>query len=428
MAIDFAREVVLRWDDQDPALAPLLKEGAIDVVLVREPLPVFRDACQAAGIRVAAASELKIVDLAGFRSAAPGTAALSEGLWPGIAGGHIREDEELASPTRLPWVDANGFRYAWLRALAPGRTPVLAYLPNEAAGLKPSQIVPYDTLELALVEAWISGGNYVMGVEPRYRAALIAREVKALTAWRNLGRTVRWLKQYRALFGRPALPQITLLVDEGEATAEIGNLMVRHNAAPAIESAAAPPVPDPARRFVVVAVSLGDPAPAARKRILAHAEAGSILVVDRGEGEPWWRVPGLELEHDEPDRETYRLGHGRVVAYKKVIEDPSDFALDAIDLATHARRAARTWFAPTVVVTATAGPEAGPVRGGEVVAAINYGSPLHYELMIYAQGNFSRARLFRPEGEPVDVKIAKRGTRTEINLPDLRRVGVVVLG
>ena len=431
MAVDLSREVVLRWEDQDPALAPLLAEGGMDVVLVRAPAAAFVEACRGAGMRVAPASEVAIGDLAAFRQGASGAVALSEGLWPGI-GSEVKMQEDdpdaVSGPSKQPWVDANGFRIPWLKAICPERFPALAYLPNAKAGLKPDRLVPYDTLELALVEAWLHGGNYVLAAEPRYRAALLKHDAKALTAWRKLGRTARWLKKHRALFGGAVLPAITLLVDEGEATVEIANLMMRQNASPALEPAGSPPAPDPERRAVVVAVSLAAaPSEDVRNRILAHADAGSTVITDRGEGTPWWRASELRVVRDEPDRETYALGRGRVVAYKRLIEDPSDFALDVIDLATHARRAVRIWWGATAVTSLSAGPDSGPLRARAVLKAINYGSPLPWELMMYAQGHYESATMLRPEAEPLKLKTARRGASTEVTLPDLRRVGVVLL-
>ncbi len=430
MTVDLSKDIVLRWDEQDPALAPLLSEGGVDVVLAQEPKPAFEKACQGAGIRVAPAKELAVSDFAGYRGAA-GPCALGEGLWPGIAGHepHVPGEEQgEASATRKPWLDANGFRYAWLKALCPAKRPAMAYQPNEAAGIKPDRVVPYDSLELALTEAWVHGGNYVMAVEPRYRGALLRRDERALTAWRSLGRTARWLKQNRGLLEQPFVPRITMLVDEGEMTAELANLMMRQCASPALEPFSAPPAPDPERRVVLVAVS-PDKAPPIeiRNRILAHASAGSIVVTDHGEGEQWWRVSELKVEREQEDRTFYRLGRGKVVAYKKQSDDPSDFALDVIDLATHAQRAVRLWFAPGIIGSLTVGPKTGPLRGKAVLRALNYGRPMRWELLMYAYGNYQNAMLYRPEGDPVPVKTAKRLTCTELLLPQLGRIGAVVL-
>jgi hypothetical protein len=425
---DLSRDIVLRCPDQDREMADLLRQGAIDVALVGKPKGDFSKACQPAGIRVAPASELAVSDLSGFRAAAGLQAALAGGVWPGIGREPTMHDvDEIAGASRQPWLDANGFRVAWLRALCPSRPPALAYLPDQAAGVGPERIVPYETLELALAEAWINGGNYVMALEARYHEALRRGDARALAAWRDLGRTARWLKQNRGLFGRPVFPRITQLVDAGEATAEIANLLCRQNASPALEPAASPPPPDPTLRAVVVAASLEPPPPEVRGRILAHAAAGATLVTDREQPEPWWKTSGLRLQRDEQDREIYSLGSGTLVAYKEKIVDPSDFALDVIDLATQPRRAVRIWDAMAVIATLTAAPSEGPHRGRALLHAINYGRPFDSEMMVYVQGAYSGALLLRPEAGPLPLKTTARGVATELTLPGLHRVASVLL-
>lgn len=427
MPLDLSRDVVLRWDHPDPALAPLLKDGGIDAVLAAEPQPAFRQACETAGIRVLPAAELTVAGIEGFR-AAHGPAAFSEGLWPGVQHTPAPPDADaLASATRLPWVDANGFRVSWLRSLCPGKPAALGYLADASSGLAADRLVPFDSLELALIEARAYGGNYVLSVDQRYRTALLEARAAALADWKRLGRTARWLKQHQELFGLPAMPQITMLVDDGEAAAELANLSFRQNASPALAPAADPPAPDPKRRLAIVAASISAPKPEIARRILAHAEAGAAVVTDREEGTPWWRVPGLKLVRDEKDRETFSLGRGRVIAYKEVISDPSDFALDVIDIVTHPRRAVRMWNAFSAIATVTAGPRSGPMASEAVMLVVNYGRALDHEVMCHVQGSYRGALLLRPDADPVRLGTAKRGSATEVILPNLRRIGVVLL-
>jgi hypothetical protein len=427
MPLDLLADVVLRWDHQDPAVAPLLKECGANAVLALEPQAAFRQACEAAGMRLLPAGELIVAGIEGFRSA-HGPAAFSEGLWPGVQRTPVPPDADvLASASRLPWVDANGFRVAWLRALCPAKPAVLGYLADGSSGLAADRLVPFDSLEIALIEARVYGGNYVLSVDPRYRAALLERRAPALDDWKRLGRTAAWLKKHRELFGLAAFPQITMLVDDGEPTAELANLMFRQNASPAIEPVGNPPPPGPSR-LVVVAASLSAPRPEIVRRILAHAEAGATLVTDRGEGTPWWRAAGLQLAREEKDRETYSLGRGRVVAYKQPISDPSEFALDVIDLVTHQRRAVRMWNALSAIATVTAGPPSGPFAASAVLLVVNYGRPVDYEVMCHVQGAYGSAVLLRPESDAVRLGTARRGSTTEVILPELRRLAVVLLG
>src|SRR6266540_6835324 len=58
--------------------------------------------------------------------------AWKEGTWPGVTRGPNvpGRGDETASASREPWVDANGYRIGWLKALYPNKPAVLGYTPD----------------------------------------------------------------------------------------------------------------------------------------------------------------------------------------------------------------------------------------------------------------------------------------------------------
>jgi hypothetical protein len=428
MSLDLSTEIAVRWHDYDPKLVPLLQEGGITTVLLENPAQAFEDACRKAGLKVGALADIQFLPLdSAGHSAANARVALTNGIWPGVSRGpKTNEDEFTAGASALPWVDANGYFYGMLRALYPDRPALLGYLPDEKAGVKPESLLPYDSLELGLIEAWVNGGNYLLSLEPRYHARLLRGEAKAAKAWRRLGRTARWLVEHGRLFGQPTFPAITVLVEANDGLAEITNLLYRQNASPSLVPAADPPKPDPSRLLALVAVGIQAPGTDIRRRILSHAEAGSAVIVDAPGDNAWWRSPQLKLVRRQEDRELYSLGRGQVVAYQEAISDPYNFAFDVIDVVTQKRRAARLWNAPTAIALATSSPP-GANRGRALLHLINYGSRLEGEVLVAVQGSYSRAALLRPEGLAQSLRTARRETATEVTLPDLERLAVVVL-
>jgi hypothetical protein len=216
---------------------------------------------------------------------------------------------------------------------------------------------------------------------------------------------------------------VTLLVEDGHETPEIANLMYRRNVSPALARADNPPPPDPSRRLAIVAVNLKTPPAAVQRRILTHAEAGASVVIDAK-----WEDSRLKLLRKEHDRDFYSLGKGQVVAYRETVTDPSEFALDVIDIVTHKRRPVRIWNAPAAIAIAAACPENSPVPGKVLATVVNYGEPLDSDFPVRVQGHYSRATLLRPDGSPTPLKPARRGTTTEVFISELRRLGVVVFG
>jgi hypothetical protein len=422
MPADLTGKIVLRWDSTANC-APLLQPGGIDTVWLRTPADGVAEACRAAGAEVFPADAIRLASLEEYALAKPGeTVAAKAGLWPGAQAGSRGGDGAVeAGATRQAWVTANGYLAAWLRAMYPERDPVLGYAPDKDAGVDPGRVLPSTALELALVDAWSAGGNFILAPETTYRDALLAGDKASLAAWTHMGQTARWLKQHRALFVQKPMDTVTALIDAGDASREIASLLFRHSLSPALVPAAHAPAPDPARRSLVVAAGLAPLAPPLQKLLLAHARAGATVVIDDAATRPWWRAPGLKLTHTFEDREVCKLGAGGVVAYKDPITDPGEFALDMVDLIGD-RRPARVWNLAGGVVTAS---QAAPgVKAA--LQAINYGSPARSNVLVRRYGNFQSATVLRPDDADFPLRVYKRGSSTEVMLPSLNRVAVVV--
>lgn len=383
MAVDSGKQLIVRWRDGQPSDLALLKSAKIDAVWLETPQPAFASACQSAGLAVTDTLE-----------------AVKGGLWPGIrsAGRRRSPDGEVSSASSEPWVDSNGYLVACQRALEPQKQALLAYNLGDAA----TRMVAFETLEIALAEAWMMGGNFALQLEERYLKALRANDPKAVAAWAKLGRTAAWLKQNNGLFGRPALPTITAIYDGRPASRELTNLLFRRNSSPNIVTTP-PPVSPQIKALVAASIA----PPNDKSAILAHAAAGAIVVVDAD----WWQNPASKLLREEEDRQFYTLGKGQIVAYRKRIADPSEFALDVIDLVTQRQRPLRLWNAPAII----------GVRSSNILILLNYGVSVPEDIQAHVWGHFSRALLHAPGSTPALLPVAKRSAMTEVFIPKLER-------
>ncbi|WP_031500878.1 hypothetical protein [Bryobacter aggregatus] len=392
-----ATQFVVRWTNPAPALLPLFQTAGVEALLVAEASAAFVEAAAAAKLPLLHSSEE--------------TGLIGAGLWPGVRQSANRvRDIEVVSASREPWVDANSYLVAYHRALDPAKTPVLAYEANEKAGVRPDVEIPYDTAALGLIETRIAGGNFVVDLPPRFKEKLLNGDAKAQAAWAGLGRTAAWLQANASLLGRPALPEITAIVEEGAPTREIANLLHRRGASPSLKSIARVPAPDK-KILALVAASLRQVPPA----VYAHAEAGAAVVIDS--------VPpgGAKLIREEIDRVFYSYGAGTIVAYRKRIVDPSEFALDVIDIVTHKRRATRLWNANSAIPLATMGEHPNEA----ILHIVNYGSPTQEEIQAHIQGRYAKATLHAPGKDPKPLKVAPRGASSEVFVPPIERLAVV---
>lgn len=380
MAIDPVRSLILRWGEGEPSADLMRALGPRAVLLKNEgDLPK----------------------------------RIEDGLWPGVnraAGGSRRDADEVASASREPWVNANGFKVHCHRALHPNEPALLDYKPDAKAGLSEGQVVAFESLELVLADARANGGNAVLTPDQRMKDALKAGDAKAVAAWNALARTAQWFDANAALFGRPAVPIITAVYDGSHETEEFANMLFRRGGSPRVVALERIPKPDP-RVLVVSAAGVKETTPA----LLDQARAGATVVIDAKPGETWKKVK------PESDRDFYALGKGQVLAYREPVLDPSEYALDVIDVATYRRRAARIWNAGAGIPLATEGTSASET----LLIALNYGSKVDQEVQVRVQGLFAKAMLLRPEAEPMDLKIYKRGTMTEVFLPSLTVVAAI---
>jgi hypothetical protein len=218
------------------------------------------------------------------------------------------------------------------------------------------------------------------------------------------------------------LSTITVLLERGEATAEIAALMFRQSGSPELVSTERVPLPDAARRPVVVAAGISPPSPDLGRRLLSHAAAGASLVVDGGNASSWWKAPGLKAGRQFEDRGFYTLGAGRLLVYREPVMDPGDFALDVLDLAAR-RRPVRLWDASAVIAMAS---RAG-TGANLTLRLVNYGSPTRGDIMAQVRGVYNTATLLRPDQPSVTLRTCRRGANTDVLVPGFRRLALVVL-
>jgi hypothetical protein len=422
MRVDLLNQIVLRWDS-DSDCSGLLASGGIDAVWFPSPVDRIAAACRAAGANALDADTIRFVGRDQTGPLPPGDfLAVKAGVWPGARASARNADGSFSGgASQRAWIDANGYLVAWTKALFPGRAPLLAYLPDADAGIAQGQVITYDSLELALIDAWAAGGNYLLAPDAAYRKALLGGDPAATAAWSQLGRTARWLKENQDLLRQPPLSTITVLIERGDTAAEIAALMFRQSGSPELVSTERVPLPDASRRPIVVAAGIDPPSPDLGKRLLAHANAGASLVVDGGDASSWWKAPGIKPARQFQDRGFYTLGAGRILAYKESIIDPGDFALDILDLAA-LRRPVRLWDASAVIAMAS---QAG-ARGNLILRLVNYGSPTRGDIMAQVRGIYGSATLLRPGQPSVTLRTCRRGENTDVLVPGFRRLALVV--
>ncbi len=281
MRADLLNRIVLRWDSTSDCTA-LLGPGGIETVWLTRADDRVASACRAAGAETLAANDIRLLPLDQAAQAQAGAAvAFKAGVWPGAqASGRGSGGGFSAGATQHAWVDSNSWLPAWLQALYPAVPPVLGYLPDADAGIAAGKVIAYDSLELALIDAWAGGGNSILAPDAACRDALLAGTAPRWPPGSEWAGTAHWLREHQPLFRQPQPGAITVLVEPGEATQEIATFCSVTAPRPSWFPLRACRRRTPSRRPVVVAAGIQPPSRDWAGRSGPTPRAGATVITD----------------------------------------------------------------------------------------------------------------------------------------------------
>ena len=323
--------VPARWPWNDAASLELLKDSAINCLLVREPTAEFVAAANGRGLvtlavlkpgvdgrKVLATKVTGLVlegdfpaeEAAGIRAAA-GTAPVVEltsrarlklgdsapiygthqGVWPGI---NMHTDgAKKAGPTGSIWIDTNtGFIRA-ARAWGGGTL----WLGNEPP---PRTLVTTDRYLQVIADAAISGARWIVALDSDFAARIPKREAGALNAWRRINEMLAYFERHPEWRAMREFGQLAVVQDPAAGGLLSGGILDMI----AVEAYAGPSDPGKdlspeALKGATMAVNVDpDALTAEQKEVLrAFTRAGNTML----SGPPGWKKPSagqitLELE------------------------------------------------------------------------------------------------------------------------------------
>jgi hypothetical protein len=351
----------------------------------------------------------------------PAHAMLAAGTWPGIR----RVDTSTASATERPWLDGNQNLYVTLRSSYPKRVPLLKPGAADAAAR-------YESVEVALAEAFAAGGNVLLAFPDNYREALLKGEQRALTAMKSLSGVIGFVKAHAGLPRTGNGASTGVLAGTLEETEEILNLGYRNNLSPQVLRTAQTPASPAQRLRTVVAASIPI-SPETGKWLAAFAaQGGIVLTAPQSEKKPvdWWSAGGARKRGSQEGCDVYQVGKGTVYAYREPVLDQSEFVNDmrevsGLDNPTGRGLSGldlRIWNSNTVLGTLHRN------AGGKLVLILTgYGSPVNQDFLVGVRGEFTSATIEEPGSGVKPVTLMKHQERVELNLKGLRRLGIIVL-
>jgi len=269
----------------------------------------------------------------------------------------------------------------------------------------------------SIADAAAAGGRWIVALDDSLRARLLRKDDGALAVWRNVASVLKFYEDHAdwrsfAPFGNLAIiPYST--GPNPEIAEEYLNLTARrHIPYKLIDRAQLGSTPLGGFR-AVIALTLAPPTDAERKALFDYAAAGGTVLA----GPSWGGAP------KDQSYTVVQAGKGGVAVYREEAPDPQTLARDLFDLLFTEEFGVSVFDAPSVLSYVSTG-DAGKRM---LIQLVNYADQPADRITLWIYENFKTARLYTPEGAPVDLTPRRSGGRIEIVVPNLRVCGALLL-
>lgn len=247
--------------------------------------------------------------------------AVTGNVWPGVAPSANRNDPN-AGPTGLPWLDSN----SWFIQMARTRLRVPLWLMFDPPGK--GEVITAQRYAAVVSDAETPGAHWAISLDDNVRAGLLSGNAAAKDTWDRIGNSVAFYQGHTDWKAYGSLGQVGVISDfTGEnfdRSGEILNLMGRRDLLfRAIWKSQAAALPFTGLKTLVYP-DAGQPAPELRRKMVAFAQQGGLLVTG-----PGWGAEGVAVDpgfHSIFDVRT--LGKGRLAVAKEEIIDSYQVAVD----------------------------------------------------------------------------------------------------
>ena len=154
--------------------------------------------------------------------------AIDEGSTPGVHPSTVTIDGGkvmIAGASHGPWVDLNLWLFNYAASVAHGRPVTLAYQPEMSVRDGRMSLLPEGSRALAIAEAAMLGGSWVLGLDDELRLGLYQQDPKALRDWGTITAYQTFFAQHFRELQLSPLTNVAVIVDSLGETSEVMNLI-----------------------------------------------------------------------------------------------------------------------------------------------------------------------------------------------------------
>jgi hypothetical protein len=396
--------IPFRWPQEwkDPSKLELLKGTPINC-LVGEAPPPFP------------LGSLQFVKLT--KNETPKDIAVREGMWPRILPSEKKDDAAEAGPTGSPWVDSSAGVIRLAQIMEPGKPVWLSFLPP--SNKDNTEVIPLNGFVKPIAEACSFGARWVITLSPSFIQRLDARNDEALGSWNRMVAALKFFEthaEWKSWKPVAALAAISTFEGDNELMgAEFLVLAPRRQLAYHAVRTEDALKADLSALKAVVYIDAKPPEGELRKKLLAFAEAGGLLISPRG------IVTGTPVER-RVNHQIYTAGKGKIAVPLEAWFDPYLLVREVHLLMSHREDVVRVWNGADVGTHMVAGAQ--PNRA--VVHLTQYASARTQPLTIGVGKAYRLARVFNLESEKT-VKPVRGELGTEIQVGEFAAYAAVEL-
>ncbi len=422
-----AQWVPARWESSDPASLDLLRDTPINCLLVERPYwsaefsrtaeqrkiavlgvvepggkPDAVAAAEAAGLkgivlegphdppkRRALAREARAVGLAVIELpprvemdlASPAAIiGTYQGVWPGV---HTAEDGTAkAAPTGAPWIDSNSGFLRFVRA----STDAAVWIANRPPE---REVIPVARYLQAINDAAMVGARWVLALDSGFMQRLLDDDGETLASWRKIGETLRFWEEHRAWTLYPPFGGLAVVEDVAAGALLSGGILdmiaARHTPVRAVPVDKLSPerLKNTRMALNINPAALG---PQQRQVLRAFARRGATIL----NAPPGWTFP--------PQR------RDQITVNESEIDRLEDMWQGVNSIVGRSNLGVRLFNVSTMRSELLAAP-----GGGAVLILVNYSDYPVENITIRPLQKYSKATLYRPGREPVELEIFENG-------------------
>jgi hypothetical protein len=338
--------------------------------------------------------------------------ALREGVWPQVLPSKTGNAD--AGPTGGPWVDSNASVVRLAQIMDPGKIVWLTHTPPGG-----NEVVPIEAFVKPVAEAEAFGAHWVVAPDRFFRESLEKRTDRALGQWKRLVNALQWFttrREWRTW--TPIAPLTVISTFEGDdrlLSEEFLNLAPRRYLAYRALRAADAGGASFDQQKAILYLESRPPEGELRKRLLAFAQAGGLLIAPPG-------MVDTPPEETRSEHNIRRFGKGRIAMPVEKWSDPFVLTDQVHVLLSHREDAIQLWNAADIDTYYLASPK----EDRAVTHLIPYASGRTPEIVLGFKKSYRSAHLLTLDEERT-VRPVKGQMGTELPIDGFTDYAALVL-